>query len=88
MPSLYDHSDPLFIEVMAANLDEETLWTAYEIVKQCNMLAQEDGALSPAESLLDACVCCLIQKLETFSRCAYSHGCLSVHACAWVLDLK
>jgi len=58
------------VEVMAANLDADTIWTAYEIVKQCNILPQDGSPdeVAPAEALLDACACCLIQQLEAFCR--------------------
>jgi len=51
------------IEVIAANLDVDTLWTAYDIANQCQVIEIEDGD-APAASLHDACACCLIAKLE------------------------
>ena len=53
------------IDVIAAHLDVDNLWTAYDIANQCQVI-EEDG--SPAEALHDACACCLLKNLETFAK--------------------
>jgi len=54
------------IEVISAHLDVENLWTAYDIANQCQVI--EEDNLSPAESLHEACACCLLKNLETFCK--------------------